>query len=78
MTVKIYVMPRPNVRHPESEAIMKALGRLSYPFAGFIKGRYYEFEIEGRDKGEILPAMERLADKVLANPNVETFRVEVV
>ena len=76
MTVKIIVTPRSNVRHPESEAILKALNQIGFSVTGLLKGRHYEFVLEG-DEVRIRRDMESFADKHLANPNIETFKVTI-
>jgi len=77
MNVKIFVMPRPNVRDPQSEAVLKELKRQNFPFSNLTLGKIFEFEVSETDKAAVQKRMETLADKFLANPNVETFRVKI-
>ena len=79
MTVKIFVTPRPNVRNPPSEEVLKML-REHFGFkeaARLSLGRYYELTVDGSDVEEVRRQMTQFADKSLANPIMENFRIEI-
>lgn len=80
MKIAIKVMPRDAIRHPESEEILKTLRLMGYTdFVGLKKGKYFEVEVTGDENAaEQKLRMERTAKKVLADPIVEDFKVEVV
>ena len=79
MTVNVFVMPRANIRHPESECIKDALQRLSQGgITKLKKGKIFIIELsDGRPEVEVLEEMKKFADKYLANFNIEDSRIEI-
>ena len=82
MTVQIFVMPRANVRDPQSETVLATLQN-HFGLAKGAKlsiGKCIELQVnaDGADAAGLRRQMEMYADKFLANPNIETYRVEIV
>ncbi len=81
MTVKVFVVPRSRLRHPESEFILTTLQQLG--FSSFLKlsiGRHYEFQVS--DNGEeteesFRRKMEKFVRDRLTNHNTEDFSIEI-
>ncbi|MCL2112669.1 MAG: phosphoribosylformylglycinamidine synthase subunit PurS [Streptococcaceae bacterium] len=73
----VYVTYKESILDPQGQAVQKAASKLGYDKVEKIRiGKY--FEIEGTGSAEELKTqVEALANELLANPNMETYRVEV-
>lgn len=77
MKAIVTVTLKPDVLDPQGEAIRKACAALGHPgVAGVRQGKLFEVELEARDEGAARALVEELADKLLANPVIEDYRVE--
>ncbi len=76
---EVRVTPKQEVADPQGQAIEAAIARLGLAgeegaVARRIRvGRVFHLEIEAADQETARRALERLADKVLHNPNIEEF-----
>ena len=71
-------MLKPSVLDPQGKTISAALNTLGYETVRDVRqGKYFELdlEVESPEEAKILAA--EVADKLLANPVIETYRVEV-
>lgn len=81
--VKVVVMPKPEVADPQGQAIESALARLSVKeiqgvkASGIRVGKIFRLTLQAEDRPGAEKALHVLADKVLANPNVETFTCSI-
>ena len=71
-------MPKPIVNDPQGEAILGALLSLQFGAVDRVRaGKYFEIRLEVADR----EAAERLVDdmcrKLLANPVIEDYRIQV-
>ena len=77
---EVIVMPKQEVADPQGQAIEGALGRLrlaerdGVEIAGIHAGRVFRFAVDAASRESAARAVEALADRVLANPNVEDFQ----
>ncbi|MCB2155011.1 phosphoribosylformylglycinamidine synthase subunit PurS [bacterium] len=76
---EVIVMPKKEVADPQGQAIEGALSRLQLTengvqFEGIHVGRVFRFAVDAATRDAAEKAVETLADRVLANPNVEAFR----
>ena len=68
------VMPRPQVRDPQGEAILRACQRLDFgEVTGVRQGKRFEVEIDGPVDEAALARLTELAGELLANPVIEDF-----
>lgn len=79
---EVIVMPKAEVADPQGQAIEGALGRLGLAdrgvrFKGIHVGRVFRFDVEAPSRDEAEQAADALADRVLANPNVEAYQLTV-
>jgi phosphoribosylformylglycinamidine synthase len=78
---EVVVMPKPEVADPQGQAIEQALGRLDV--AAGVKathvrvGKVFSLSLEASDRDAAEQALHALADRVLANPNIEGFECKV-
>ena len=79
MKVRVTVSLRPGVLDPEAETIHRSLGQLG--FAGvtaLVKRRVFELDVDATDGDAARAQASAMADKLLANPVIETFTVDLV
>ena len=78
MKARVFVTLKPSVFDPQGRTIAEALHSLGYDGVGDVRqGKYFELElaVDSADEAEKLAA--EVADRVLANPVIESFRIEV-
>jgi phosphoribosylformylglycinamidine synthase PurS subunit len=76
--VVVHVMPKPEILDPQGKAVHKALPRLGY--VGIVdvrQGKRFELEVEGELTEERLAEIDEVAEKLLSNPVIEDYTVEV-
>lgn len=78
MKGRVYVKKKPGVLDPEGATIAKALANLGYKQVANVRsGRVFEMAIEAQSPKEAEEKLSEMARKLLANPVVEDFRVEL-
>jgi phosphoribosylformylglycinamidine synthase len=78
MKGKVFVKKKPGVLDPEGATIQKALLNLGYKqVAGVRSGRVFEVELEAKSSKEAEEKLVEMARKLLSNPVIEEFRVEL-
>lgn len=74
-TAKIIVMPKKEVLDPQGAAVERAVGVMGFSAVGDVRvGRMIEMKIDGVDKAAAEAMIREMADKLLANPVIETYR----
>ena len=78
MKARVYVTLKKSVFDPQGRTIQDALGTLGYRGVSDVRqGKFFELSLEGLSAGKAREAVEEIARKVLANPVIESYRVEV-
>lgn len=78
MKAKVFVTLKPSILDPQGKAITGALQSLGYDDVQDVRqGKYFELDIvaETAEKAQALAS--EVADKLLANPVIESYRVEI-
>jgi phosphoribosylformylglycinamidine synthase PurS subunit len=76
--IVVDVMLKPEILDPQGSAVSAALPRLGFTFAKSVRqGKRFEIEIEGDPTDSQLAQVELAAEKLLANPVIETYVVRV-
>ena len=76
--VVVHVMPKPEILDPQGKAVHKALPRLGY--VGIVdvrQGKRFELEVAGELTEERLAEVNEVAERLLSNPVIEDYAVEV-
>ena len=77
--LRLRVFPKPGIRDPQSEAVGESLQRSGFSgFAVQSVGRTLDLEFPESNESEARQALEAMCDKMLVNPNVEAFAIDVV
>lgn len=78
MKARVFVTLKPSVFDPQGRAIVEALHSLGYGQASDVRqGKYFVLDLDVATPADAEKLAKDVADKVLANPVIETFSVEV-
>jgi phosphoribosylformylglycinamidine synthase subunit PurS len=78
MKVTVLVRPRDGILDPQGEAVRRSLAGLGYPASGVRAGKVFDLDVEGGDAEQVRQIAGEIAEKVLSNPLIEQYEVEVV
>jgi phosphoribosylformylglycinamidine synthase len=75
---RVFVTLKPSVFDPQGRTIAEALHSLGYGAVGDVRqGKYFELDLDVASAAEAEKLAAEVADRVLANPVIESFRVEL-
>jgi phosphoribosylformylglycinamidine synthase len=78
MKARVYVTLKQSVFDPQGHTIADALHSLGYTSVGDVRqGKFFELELDAPSASQAKQIASEVADKVLANPVIESYRVEV-
>ena len=78
MKAHVIVRLKPQVLDPQGETIRSALGTLGYDNVNEVRqGKHFELSLETASREEAEAQAKEIAKRVLSNPVLETFVVEV-
>ena len=78
MKAKVFVTLKPSVFDPQGRTIAEALHSLGYDTVADVRqGKYFELDLNVASADAAQQLAKDVADRVLANPVIESFRVEV-
>jgi phosphoribosylformylglycinamidine synthase subunit PurS len=78
MKARVFVTLKPSVFDPQGSTIAGALHSLGFDAVSDVRqGKYFELDLNVASAGEAEKLAADVADRVLANPVIESFRVEL-
>jgi phosphoribosylformylglycinamidine synthase len=78
LRARVYVTLKKSVFDPQGKAVHDALRSMGYSSVADVRqGKFFEVALEGESAEGARQALQEIAEKVLANPVIESFRVEV-
>lgn len=78
MKAKVFVTLKQSVFDPQGRTIVEALHSLGYAGVGDVRqGKYFELDVDASSAEQARALASEVADKVLANPVIESYRVEI-
>ena len=78
MRARVFVTLKPSVFDPQGQTIADALHSMGYGTVGDVRqGKYFELELTSGSAEQARVLASEVADKLLANPVIESYRVEV-
>ena len=78
MNAKICITLKPGLLDAQGKTIKSALESLGFKGVQDVRmGKYVELELNGARAASAKKAVERMCQKLLANPIVETYRIEI-
>lgn len=79
MRARVYVTLKPSVFDPQGRVVADALHTLGYGDVRDVRqGKFFEVELDGDDRGAAEARVAEMAATLLANPVIESYRVEVL
>ena len=79
MKARVHVTLKPGVLDPQGKAIAHALGNLGFAGVDEVRqGKYIELELAETDPAKARDAVKAMCEKLLANPVIENYAIEVL
>lgn len=79
MRARVYVTLKPSVFDPQGSVVAEALHTLGYGDVRDVRqGKFFEVEIDAADRAAAEARVAEMAGTLLANPVIESYRVEVI
>lgn len=78
MKVTVHIERRPEIADPEGSAISRSLADLGYDGVDGVRtGRTLHLDVSGDDPSTVEAAVIEMCERLLSNPVIEDYRVEV-
>ena len=78
MKATVHVFLKPGVLDVQGKAVETALHGLGWPSASDVRvGRVITFDLAGNDRAKAQAEVKAMCDKLLANPVIEAYRVDI-
>jgi phosphoribosylformylglycinamidine synthase PurS subunit len=78
MKARVFVTLKKSVFDPQGKTIADALHSMGYNGIGDVRqGKFFELELDAASAEQARTLAAEVADKVLANPVIESYRVEI-
>jgi len=78
MKARVFVTLKPSVFDPQGRTIAEALHSMGYAAVGDVRqGKYFELELDAASAEDARSLAAEVADRLLANPVIESYRIEV-
>jgi phosphoribosylformylglycinamidine synthase len=78
MRARVFVTLKPSVFDPQGRTIAEALHSLGYGGVEDVRqGKYFELEVAADSRENARALASEVADKLLANPVIESYRIEI-
>jgi phosphoribosylformylglycinamidine synthase PurS subunit len=78
MRARVFVTLKPSVFDPQGRTIAEALHSLGYSSVNDVRqGKYFELDLATAEIAEARALAAEVADKLLANPVIESYRIEI-
>ena len=79
MRARVYVTLKPSVFDPQGRVVADALSSLGYEDVTDVRqGKFFDLELTDTDAAAAKIRVTEMADKLAANPVIESYRVEVL
>lgn len=78
MRARVYVTLKKSVFDPQGKTIHDALRSMGYSGVADVRqGKFFEVSLEGVSPDQAKATVEEIAHRILSNPVIESYRVEV-
>ena len=78
MKCTVLVRPKPGILDPQGDAVGSALGHLGFEVQDARVGKVIDLELDAVDAAAAKAEVERMCERLLANPLIESYEVEIV
>ncbi len=76
MKALVVVRPKQGILDPQGEAVERSLRQLGFPVGNARVGRVIDLEIDAATADEARAELERMCERLLANPLIESYEIE--
>ena len=77
MRATVLVRPKAGILDPQGEAVESSLRQLGFPVGEARVGRVIDLDVEAATAAEARGEIERMCERLLANPLIESYEIEV-
>jgi phosphoribosylformylglycinamidine synthase len=77
MRATVLVRPKPGILDPQGEAVGSALGHLGFAVENTRVGKVIDLDVDATTTAEAKARVEQMCEQLLANPNIESYEVEI-
>ncbi len=77
MKATVLVRPKPGILDPQGAAVGSALGHLGFEVSDARVGKVIDLEVEAADPAVAKALVEKMCERLLANPLIESYEIEV-
>jgi len=75
---RVFVTLKEGILDPQGKTVLRALKSLGYEEVDDLRiGKYMELSLDGEDREKLEARVLEMCEKLLANPIIENYRVEV-
>jgi phosphoribosylformylglycinamidine synthase subunit PurS len=78
MRATVFVRPKQGILDPQGEAVESSLRQLGFPVGEARVGRVIDLDVEVATADEARGEIERMCERLLANPLIESYEIEVL
>ena len=78
MRATVLVRPKPGILDPQGDAVGSALGHLGFDVRDARVGKVIDLEVDATSPAEAKAEVEKMCERLLANPLIESYEVEIV
>lgn len=79
MKAKVYITLKSGVHDPQGEAVQGTLAHLGFDQVSHVRiGKYVELDLDAKSIDVAKNEVESMCERLLANPVIEQYRVEVI
>jgi phosphoribosylformylglycinamidine synthase PurS subunit len=73
----VLVRPKGGILDPQGQAVERSLRQLGFPVGDARVGRVIDLEVEAASTDEARAHVERMCERLLANPLIESYEIEL-
>jgi phosphoribosylformylglycinamidine synthase subunit PurS len=73
----VLVRPKGGILDPQGEAVERSLRQLGFEVGDARVGRVIDLEVDAASVGEARAQVERMCERLLANPLIESYEIEL-
>ena len=77
MRAKVLVRPKEGILDPQGQAVENSLRQLGFSVGEARVGRVIDLEVIAKDSSAARIEIERMCERLLANPLIESYEIEV-
>ena len=77
MKATVLVRPKAGILDPQGQAVESSLRQLGFPVGEARVGRVIDLDVDAATADEARGEIERMCERLLANPLIESYEIEV-